>query len=289
MSVKSYLDYVSPYLTMLIDENKADEQIIQADIGFNMVHIDDKRRFTHFFKSDNIICRPSSDTNVVLNDLLSSLYGKCQVDLTTSRTSSSFVFESVKECNIHFQKIDLRRGASYIESPDWLKNKKFTINAKNENSIYCFMHVITVALYHNELGSNPERISKKLMQYANKINWHNIDFPASYEDYVLFEQLNSDIALNILYVPFGKRNVCPDCVFKHTFTAKNQVTLLKITDDKGSWHFLALPSILDESGVNRPMKVLSKLVNGRSSSNHGDFYCYGCFHSFRTQKHCKIT
>ena len=23
-----------------------------------------------------------------------------------------------------------------------------------------------------ELGSNPERISKKLMQYANKINWH---------------------------------------------------------------------------------------------------------------------
>ena len=46
------------------------------------------------------------------------------------------------------------------------------------------------------------------MQYANKINWHEIDFPASYEDYVLFEQLNSDIALNILYAPFGKRNVC---------------------------------------------------------------------------------
>ena len=35
------------------------------------------------------------------------------------------------------------------------------------------------------------------MQYANKINWNNIDFPASYEDYALFEQLSSDIALNI--------------------------------------------------------------------------------------------
>ena len=128
MSVKSYLDKVSPYLTMLIDENKGEEQKIQVDIGFNMVHMDDKRRITHFSKSDNIICRPSSDTSKILDELLSSLYEKYQVDLTTSRTSSSFVFESVEECNIHFHKIDLRRGASYIEPPDWLKNKKCTIN-----------------------------------------------------------------------------------------------------------------------------------------------------------------
>ena len=24
-------------------------------------------------------------------------------------------------------------------------------------------------------------------------------------------------------------------------------------------------------------------MNGISSKNHGDFHCYGCFHSFRTQ------
>ena len=39
---------------------------------------------------------PSSDTNQILDDLLTSLYEKYQVDLTTSRTSSSFVFESVE-------------------------------------------------------------------------------------------------------------------------------------------------------------------------------------------------
>ena len=118
MSVKSYLDNIISYLTMLIDENKGEDQKIQVDIGFNMVHIDDKRRITHVSKSDNIICRPSSDTSKILDELLSSLYEKYQVDLTTSRTSSSFVFESVEECNIHFHKIDLRRGASYIEPPD---------------------------------------------------------------------------------------------------------------------------------------------------------------------------
>ena len=60
---------------------KVESKKIQVDIGFNMVHMDDKRRITHFSKSINIICRPSSDTSVILNDLLSSLYDKYQVDL----------------------------------------------------------------------------------------------------------------------------------------------------------------------------------------------------------------
>ena len=198
MSVKSYLENIIPFSTMLIDENKGEEQKIEVDIGFNMVHIDDMRRITHFSKSDSTICRPSSDTSKILAGLLSSLYEKYQVDLTTSRTSSSFVFGSVEKCNIRFHKIDLKPGASYIDTPDWIKNKKCAINPKIKNDVYCFMYAITVELDRNEIGKNVERISKKLMQYANKINWHNIDFPASHEDYVFFEQLNSDIALNIL-------------------------------------------------------------------------------------------
>ena len=132
MSVKSYIDTIKLYLAMLIDENKVHEQKIQVDIGFNMKHIDDKRRITHFSKSNNVICMPSSDTN----QILTSLCEKYQVDLTTSRTSSSFVFESVEEFNMNFHKIDLRRGASYIETPKWLKNKNCVINPKNEKDVY---------------------------------------------------------------------------------------------------------------------------------------------------------
>ena len=64
---------------------------------------------------------PSSDTNKILESLVTSLYEKYQEDLIASRTSSSFVLESVEKCNIHFHKIDLKRGASYIETPEWLK------------------------------------------------------------------------------------------------------------------------------------------------------------------------
>ena len=48
-------------------------------------------------------------------------------------------------------------------------------------------------------------------------------------------------------------------------------------------HFLALPSIPTEDGCLIPTKSFSRVMEGISSKNHGDFYCYGCFHSFRTQ------
>ena len=66
-----------------------------------------------------------------------------------------------------------------------------------------------------------------------------------------------------------------------------QVTLLKITDESDKWHFLALPSILDEDGLKRPTKSLSRLMEGIASKSHGDFYCYGCLHSFCTQSTLK--
>ena len=170
MSVKSYLDKIIPYLRMLIDENKAYEQKIQLDLGFNMVDISDSRRITRFSQSDNAICRPSSNTNEIIDQLLTSLHKKFDDDLVLSQESSSFVYESVEECNIHIHKIDLRRGASFIDTPEWLKNKKATINPQNTNNAYCFTYAIAIALFHEALGKNPGRISKKLIEYVNAFN-----------------------------------------------------------------------------------------------------------------------
>ena len=88
-----------------------------------MVHISEQKRITHFSRSDNVICLPSSDTNDILNQLLTSLYEKYQEDLRLSHASSSCIYESVEECDIHFNKIDLWRGATYIESPKWVVKK----------------------------------------------------------------------------------------------------------------------------------------------------------------------
>ena len=51
------------------------------------------------------------------------------------------------------------------------------------------MYTITIAIFHKVLGKNPGRISSKLIEYGNTFNWHDIDFPATYDDYIRFERL----------------------------------------------------------------------------------------------------
>ena len=124
------------------------------------------------------------------------------------------------------------------------------------------------------------------------LHWHDIDFSGSYNDYIIFEKLNEDIALNVLYLPFNQKKKCSEYISNRNYTVEKQITLLKITDDKEKQHFLALPNIPTEDGYLRPTKSFSKLMESIASKNHNDFYCYGCFHSFRTQsvllKHIEV-
>ena len=54
--------------------------------------------------------------------------------------------------------MSLNRGESYIDSPDWIKNKKATINPKSKDNKY-LRDGITAALNHEKIKYNPERIS----------------------------------------------------------------------------------------------------------------------------------
>ena len=70
---------------------------------------------------------------------------------------SEFIFDSVDALYYDLNKITLSRGGSYIGSPEWLKNKKATINPKN-NDDKCFQYALTVALNYQNIENNPERI-----------------------------------------------------------------------------------------------------------------------------------
>ena len=78
---------------------------------------------------------------------------------------------------------------------------------------------------------------------------------------------NEDIALNILYVRYGTEQIRPN-ISNYNFVRKKQVTLLKITDDKGTWHFLALKSEPTEDGFMRPTKDFSQLMRNKSLKSH---------------------
>ena len=39
----------------------------------------------------------------------------------------------------------------HLDSPDWIKNKKATINRVNKKDNKCFQYIVTVALHYEEI------------------------------------------------------------------------------------------------------------------------------------------
>ena len=72
---------------------------------------------------------------------------------------NGFMFSYVDGLSYLCYKIILKCGASYIDSFDWLKNKK-TVNPINKYDNKCFQYPATVALNCQEIEKNLEIIPK---------------------------------------------------------------------------------------------------------------------------------
>ena len=211
-------------------------------------------------KSDNVEIMIGSETNEIIEELFKSLLQRCQEGLEESMRGSEFMFDSVDAlCE------------SYIDSPKWLKNKKTTINPKNNDNKF-FQYTLTVALNYLNIKNNPERISK-IKPFIDHNNWKEIEFPSHGKDWKKFESNNKSITLNVLYVPHNSKEIRHTYKSKYNLNCENQVILLKITDVE-KCHYLAV-------------KRLSALFRGITSNHREDFYCLYCFHSYSTKQKLK--
>ena len=64
------------------------------------------------------------------NELFNTFCKIYQEGLETKMRGSSFTFERIDLLEYYIHKISLNRGSSYINSPEWIKNKRVTINPK---------------------------------------------------------------------------------------------------------------------------------------------------------------
>ena len=191
-----------------------------------------------------------SDTDEIIKELFKSLLQRYQENLQEKMKGSDFAFDGVNYLYYNFNKISISRGGSYIDSPKWLKDKKSTVNQKN-NGNKCFQYGVTLALNIDKINDHPERISK-IKPFIEKCNWKDTDFPSTSKDWKKFE-LNNEVALNILYVPHGTKKIEIDNKSKYNLTGEKQVILLMISNGE-NWHYLIV-------------KNLSRLLRG-ITSNH---------------------
>ena len=96
-----------------------------------------------------------------------------------------FEFDGVNFLHYDFNKISLNRGGFDIDSPKWLKDKKSTINPKN-NDHKCFQYAVTLALNLDKIKKDPQRIST-IKPFIDQYNWKDIDFPSTSKDWKKFE------------------------------------------------------------------------------------------------------
>ena len=87
--------------------------------------------------SNNVSIMRGRDTNDIFKELFESFLHGYQEKLKIIK-GRNFVFESVYLMDYKLHRVRLKRGGSYIKSPEWLENKKAITNPKNENDDECF-------------------------------------------------------------------------------------------------------------------------------------------------------
>ena len=90
-------------------------------------------------KSRQVEVYKGSDTENVIDTLFNALLQNIErIQVTSNERGIEFFSNSVKLLEYELHKIDIIRAESYIVSPNWIANKKATINPKNEKDNKCF-------------------------------------------------------------------------------------------------------------------------------------------------------
>ena len=184
---------------------------------------------TIFVWSGNEEIRSGNETDDIFKGLLNSFLNNCQKEEIVLRNGSNFVFESVDLLSYHIHKTSLKRAKSYIKSPEWVVNKRATINPKSLTDNKFFQYSTTVALNHQNIENHPERISN-IGIFTDLYNWEGREFPAGIIDWKRFERNNKTIALDIFLIPHNEKTINLACKSKYNRKRENKILLLMITN-----------------------------------------------------------
>ena len=139
LSVEKYLNKIRPYLKDIINNlKKSGTRKIQLPITNNFISsINNDEKHVMHSKSDNIEIMINDEAGEVIKELFDLLKNRYKYNLESMK-DSEFVFHYVHLLYYKCHEINPNHGKSWIDSPDWIKNKKATINTINKKDKKCF-------------------------------------------------------------------------------------------------------------------------------------------------------
>ena len=126
LSIEEYLNKIRPYLKDVLNNlKKSDAWEIQLTIAINVIsskNDNNQERLMHS-KRDNIEIKINHEAYEVIKEFFESLKNRYQNNLQLMK-GSEFVFNYVHLLYYKCHKKNRNCSGSYIDSPDWIKNKK---------------------------------------------------------------------------------------------------------------------------------------------------------------------
>ena len=142
--------------------------------------------FEAYFSTRNY--KNLKSTNI--EKLLKKGFAKILKDLEEFKNNGSgWYFKEVLRLEVHTVEYNPIKGSSYIDLPEWIKNKKAIINIKNRDD-KCFLWSILRYLYPKEKDA---QYLKDLRKYEFSLNTKGLTFPLKLKDITKFEKLNPEI------------------------------------------------------------------------------------------------
>ena len=120
LSVKQYLNKITPHLHNLINEHRIARRVweIQISMHVNFIPSKDIGETQIYVWSNNESIMWGSDTDDIIRELFRSFLHNYQEELKII-SGSEFNFESVELMDYKLHRVRFRRGGSYIKSSEW--------------------------------------------------------------------------------------------------------------------------------------------------------------------------
>ena len=264
----TFLTIAKPFMINIMDKNRNIKTRLYLNCVMKRTDPDGFTKIAKFaFHSiGQKVITETSDLHEIYKKMINEI--EEEVQKVEHAEGSGWVFVEVENLTLHTDIWDPIKASSYINLPEYLKNKNAIINMKNEDN-KCFLWCVLRAL--NPKDTHPERIDKDLKSKENTLNMKGIAYPVDLKDINRFEKQNPDISISVLGNNKDKR-IYPLRISKFTKVKKederkhNIVLLLIKNGDNSHYCYVKNLSALLSSQVNK--------------HNHKFYFCLNCLNGY---------
>ena len=200
--IDGYITLVKPKVCKLIDSQMKTMDAVKVQIHMWVIwRKEEEERSAHEVKVEKVFntsiteAFQGSDVEELVRGMF--VYFKTQVE-HPALPKSGFILDHDMHLDIDLHRLELTRGSSYIELPEWIAKKKAVINPKNKDE-KCLKWAVIASLHHEEIEKDPQCMSK-LQPFVERYNWKGLEFPVALKEIGKFEKSNPEIAVNVLSV-----------------------------------------------------------------------------------------